>query len=115
MAVLVLLDVLEARLSPEEVEELLNLDLLVTGQPRQAERVPEGQKSSWPGDFRTDGYGGCQAGSGTGCASVRRGYFAIPAAAGREATALAEKTAQERHVVLFRDGRTAFWDQTLVQ
>lgn len=107
-----LLDALETRLAPEEVEELLNLDLLVAGQPRRAEET-----EVWPAveiSALVDTEDVKQA-ADRAALLCKVGYFAIPAVAGREFTPFAEKTAEKQGVALFRDGRVAFWNQALIQ
>ncbi|MGC9084040.1 MAG: hypothetical protein ACP5ME_12805 [Anaerolineae bacterium] len=111
-----LLDTLEARLTPEEVDEVLNLDLLVAGRPRRPGEMPE-EREVWLAVEISATVDTEDVERALERAALLRkaGYFAIPAVAGREATSIAETAAQEQGVLLVRDGRADFWDQALVR
>ncbi|MBC7228141.1 MAG: hypothetical protein H5T61_13085 [Thermoflexales bacterium] len=111
-----ILDDLEARLSPDEVDELLNLDLLVTGRPR------------WPQEAvdQPDIWLAVEVSSTVDVEDVTRavarsallrkaGYPAIPTAAGQELTIPARTIAQEEAVLILQDGRVLLWEEALAR
>jgi len=108
-----LLDTLEARLTPEEVDEVLNLDLLVVGRPRR----PGAEREVWLAVEISATVDTEDIERAVERATMLRkaGYAAIPTVAGREATSIAEEAAQGQGVLLIRDGRADFWDQALTQ
>ena len=111
-----LLDTLEARLTPEEVDEVLNLDLLVVGRPRRPGAMPE-EREVWLAVEISATVDTEDVERAVERATMLRkaGYAAIPAVAGREATSIAEEAAQGQGVLLIRDGRMDFWDQALTR
>ncbi len=110
-----LLDTLEARLTPEEVDEVLNLDLLVVGRPRQP-ATPEGPEVWLAVEISaTVDMEDVERAVERAIMLRKAGYAAIPAVAGREATSIAERAAQEQGVLLVRDGRADFWDRALAR
>ena len=111
-----LLDTLEVRLTPEEVDEVLNLDLLVVGRPRRPGAMPE-EREVWLAVEISATVDTEDVERAVERATMLRkaGYAVIPAAAGREATPIAEEAAQEQGVLLIRDGRMDFWDQALTR
>jgi len=111
-----LLDTLEARLTPEEVDEVLNLDLLVVGRPRRPGAMPE-ERDVWLAVeiSATVDTEDVERAAERATLLRKAGYAAIPAVAGREATSIAEEAAQGQGVLLVRDGRVDFWDQALTR
>ncbi len=111
-----LLDTLEARLTPEEIDEVLNLDLLVVGRPRRPGAMPE-ERDVWLAVEISATVDTEDVDRAVERATMLRkaGYAAIPAVAGREATSIAEEAAQGQGVLLIRDGRMDFWDQALTR
>ena len=111
-----LLDTLEARLTPEEIDEVLNLDLLVVGRPRRPGAMPE-ERDVWLAVEISATVDTEDVERAVERAAMLRkaGYAAIPAVAGREATSVAEEAAQGQGVLLVRDGRVDFWDQALTR
>lgn len=89
---LAILDTLEARLSRDEREELLNLDLLVTGRPRPPQGMPD-QPDIW----------------------LAVGISAIPAVAGQELTIVARTLAQEEAVLILQDGGVLLWEEAFAR
>jgi chaperonin cofactor prefoldin len=104
-------DELEARLSREEFQDLLRLDLLVSGQPRYRPDAPQvwlAVEVSAVVDRHDVERAHRRA------ATLRRaGYRAIPTVAGEQATAGAEEEARIRKMLLLRDGRALFWEEAL--
>ncbi|MGQ9466092.1 MAG: hypothetical protein ACUVSG_00400, partial [Anaerolineae bacterium] len=111
-----ILDNLEARLSPAEVEEILYLDLLVTGQPRLPQGMPD-QPAIWLAveiSATVDVEDITRA--VTRAALLRKaGYPAIPAAAGQELTVVARTLAQEEAVLILQDGRVLLWEEAFAR
>jgi len=104
-------DELEAHLSPEEFEDVFQLDLLVSGQPRYHPEKPEvwlAVEVSAVVDKQDVTRARRRA-----ALLTRAGYRAIPVVAGEQATMGAEKRAREHNVVLFQDGRAQFWEEAL--
>jgi len=104
-------DSLEQQLSPEELTELFQLDLLVRGMPRHLPEAPE----VW---LAIEASAVVDAGD---VARARRraallsraGYPAVPVAAGEGATQGAQEEAQAHRVVLLQDGHTLYWSEAL--
>jgi len=111
-----LLDTLEARLTPEEVDEVLNLDLLVVGRPRRPGAMPE-EREVWLAVEISATVDTEDIERAVERATMLRkaGYAAIPAVAGREVTSVAEEVAYGQGVLLIRDGRADFWEQALAR
>jgi hypothetical protein len=105
-------DVLQ-RLSYAEVADLIPLDLLIHGIPRQLPDAPQvwlAMEVSGVVD-RHDVERAMQR-----AALLRKaGYLAIPAVAGEDATEGGELMARYEHVLLLQDGRRQFWDEALTQ
>ncbi|PJB71349.1 MAG: hypothetical protein CO096_09890 [Armatimonadetes bacterium CG_4_9_14_3_um_filter_66_14] len=104
-------DQLEARLSREEFVELLRLDLLVSGVPREAPASSEvylAVEVSGVVD-RTD----VERASRRADALRRAGFVAVPAVAGEGVTAGAEAFAESQHVALVLDGVVRQWERAL--
>jgi len=104
-------DDLEAQLSAAEFEDLLQLDLLVSGHPRrqpEAPRVWLAVEASAVID-RND----VDRAQRRGALLRRAGYRAIPTVAGERITAGAEEAARAGHVLVVQDGRSQFWEEAL--
>ena len=103
-----LLEELEARLSPQEVDDLLELDLLVRGRLKEGPEVWVAVEVSAVVD-RHDVERALRR-----AALLRMpGRAVVPAVAGEEATLGAEKDAEQEGVLLILDGRCRFWDRAL--
>jgi hypothetical protein len=104
-------DELEARLSPEEFRDLLELDLLVKGRPRYREEAPEvwlAVETSAVID-RHDVERALQR-----AGYLRRaGYRAIPTVTGERATKGADQEAETHKVLMLLDGQAIFWEEAL--
>jgi hypothetical protein len=104
-------DDLEARLSPEEFSDLLQLDLLVKGRPRYREEAPEvwlAVETSAVID-RHDVERALQR-----AGYLRRaGYRAIPTVTGERATKGANQEAETHKVLMLLDGQAIFWEEAL--
>ncbi len=104
-------DVLEARLSPEGFRDVLLLDLLVSGQPRQLTQVSEVLLAVEVSSVVDE----------EDVTRARRraellrqaGYCAVPVVAGERATLSAEDEARQHKVVVLQDGRSFLWDEAL--
>ena len=108
-----LVDDLEAHLSSEEFEQLLPLDLLVVGKPKQqpqAEKLYLAIEISSVVDKKD-----VQRAQERADLLCKAGYNAIPVAAGEEITEGAEPAARQHHVVMLLNGRTLFWQEALAQ
>jgi len=104
-------DNLESHLSLQEFNDLLQLDLLISGWPRHqpdASQVWLAVEISSVVD-RSD----VERARRRAAALRRAGYRAIPAVAGEGVTEGAEKEARIHKVVLFQDGYASFWDEAL--
>ena len=104
-------DELEARLSKKEFLDLLQLDLLVSGQPRYRPDAPQlwlAVEVSAVVDRRDVECAGRRA------ATLRRaGCRAIPAVAGEHAIPGAKEEAFTHKMLLLQDGRAHFWEEAL--
>ncbi len=104
-------DELEAKLSEREVLDLLELDLLVYGEPRKRPDLP-------PLWLAVEISGVIDSGDIT--RAIRRagllrraGFLAIPAVAGVRATDWIKEQAFMDKVLLLEDGRAFFWEEAL--
>jgi len=107
-------DELEPRLSADEFEDLLQLDLLISGRPRHRPEAPEvwlAVEVSAVVD-RHD----LERAQRRAAALRRAGYRAIPTVAGEQITAGAEEDAAlAGNVLLLQDGRARFWEEALAE
>jgi uncharacterized coiled-coil protein SlyX len=104
-------DALEAALTPGEFRDLLRLDLLLKGSPRQRPEVPEiwlAVEVSAVVD-RTD----IDRAERRASLLRKAGFPALPVAAGEEATRGAEDSAALQKVILVQDGQVSFWEEAL--
>ncbi len=106
-------DTLEAILTPEEFQELLPLDLLVSGRVRYAPETPE----IWLA---------IEISSVIDRGDIERvvqrtrllkkaGYRVIPVVAGEAVTEGGQELAQSYPVVLVQDGQIAFWEKAIAE
>jgi len=104
-------DALEAKLTHEELLEVLRLDLLVGGQPRRREP-------------RRDALVAAEVSAVIDRNDVDRarrrtellrkaGFDAIPAVAGEDLTRGAEELAAQQHVAVILEGSTSGWEEAL--
>jgi len=104
-------DELEARLSRGQFHDLLQLDLLVSGQPRYRPDAPQvwlAVEVSAVVDRHDVERARWRA------ATLRRaGYRAIPTVAGEQATTGAEEEARTHKMLLLRDRHALFWEEAL--
>lgn len=110
-----ILDDLEARLSRAEVEEILNLDLLVTGRPRPPQGMPD-QPDIWLAVEISATVDVEDITRAVACAALLRkaGYPAIPVA-GQELTIVARTLAQEEAVLILQDGGVLLWEEAFAR
>ena len=110
-----ILDTLEERLSPDEVEELFNLDLLIRGRIRGS-----------PGETGPEVWLAVEISALIDTEDVERalqraillrkaGYPAIPTVAGRNISPVAETVARREGVVIVQDGRSTLWQEAFAQ
>lgn len=104
-------DELQAQLSPEEFKDVLQLDLLVSGQPRYHPEMPE----VWLAVEVSAVIDKEDVSRAQRRAELlrRAGYQAIPAVAGERATLVAEDEARLHNVVMLQDGRVFLWQEAL--
>jgi len=103
--------VLEERLSADEMEDLLLLDVLVRGRLPDQPGAPEvwlAMEVSAVVD-RSD----VERARRRAALLRKAGYQAIPTAAGEEVTRGGEEAARDGHVFLLQDGRKQFWEEAL--
>ena len=104
-------DELEAHLSTNEFQDLLQLDLLVSGQPRHRPDAPQ----VWLAvevSAMVDRHDVERA--RRRAATLRRaGYRAIPTVAGEQVTAVAEEETRIHKTLLLRNGKALFWEDAL--
>ena len=104
-------DDLESKLPAEEFDDLLRLDLLVSGQPRRVADAPPVwlalEISSVVDRYDVD------RALRRAAALRRAGYRAIPVVAGERATEGAEDKVRSHRILLFQDGKTLFWEEAL--
>jgi len=104
-------DELEARLTPEELEDVFRLDLLIEGRPRHrpdAPRIWLAIEISSVVDLHD-----VKRAQRRADALRRAGYRAIPTVAGERATVDGEKAASASNVLVIRDGQARFWEDAL--
>jgi hypothetical protein len=104
-------DLLEAHLSPRMMRDLLPLDLLVRGRPRERKDAPEvylAVEVSVVVDQE-------DVDRAVRRAEVLRqaGLPVIPTVAGEDVTRGGQDAAQEDHVLLLQDGKVQFWEEAL--
>jgi hypothetical protein len=106
-------DELEAHLSTDEFQDLLQLDLLVSGQPRYRPDAPQvwlAVEVSAVVDRHDVERARRRA------ATLRRaGYHAIPTVAGEQVTAGAEGEARIHKTLLLQNGKALFWEDALAE
>ena len=106
-------DELEAHLSTDEFQDLLQLDLLVSGQPRYRPNAPQvwlAVEVSAVVDRHDVERARRRA------ATLRRaGYHAIPTVAGEQVTAGAEGEARIHKTLLLQNGKALFWEDALAE
>ncbi len=110
-----ILDTLEERLTPGEVDELFNLDLLIRGRARgdREETGPEiwlAVEVSALIDTED-----VERAIQRAILLRKAGYSAIPAVAGRNISPVAERVARREGVAIVQDGRSALWLEALAQ
>ncbi len=104
-------DELQAHLSREEFQEVLQLDLLLSGQPRYHPEKPEvwlAVEISAVVDREDVSRARRRA-----ALLCQAGYRAIPVVAGEQVTLGGEEEVRQHNVVLFQDGRARFWEEAL--
>ena len=96
---------------PEAFDDLLELDLLVSGRPRQRPDAPE----VWLAVevSATLDRGDVERAQRRAAILRDAGLLAIPTIAGEDAVPGLEELAQTEHVLLVQDGRRRFWDEAL--
>ena len=99
---------LERTLTPGEFRDVILLDLLATGQLREAPGGPE----VWLAIEISSVVDSNDVDRAWRRASLirRAGPFVLPVAAGERTTAGAETAARNQNVVLMTDGQAEFWD-----
>ena len=106
-------DVLEARLTSDELDEALLLDLVVRGRPR----LGEDREEVWLAvevSVVVD-MGDVTRARRRAELLRRAGYRAIPVVAGKTVTQGAEAEARDQSVVMLQDGRSSLWDEALAR
>jgi hypothetical protein len=105
-------DALEARVTPEEFQDVLLLDLLVAGRPREA--APEAEEVLLAVEVSAvvDVHD-VQRARQRAAILRRAGYRAVPAVAGERLTAGAERAARAVPVLVVQDGHTRQWTEAL--
>ena len=96
---------------PEAFDDLLELDLLVSGRPRQRPDAPE----VWLAVevSATLDRGDVERAQRRAAILRDAGLLAIPTIAGEDAVPGLEELAQAEHVLFVQDGRRRFWDEAL--
>ncbi|MGC9025104.1 MAG: hypothetical protein ACP5NB_09810, partial [Chloroflexia bacterium] len=103
-----LLDELEAALSPQEIDEVWRLDLVVRGMLKEGQEVWLAVEISSVVDRNNVERAARRAGL------LRRlGRPVVAAVAGEEVTEGGAEVAQAHRVALFQDGRARFWPEAL--
>jgi hypothetical protein len=105
--------VLEERLSADEMEDLLLLDVLVRGHPRQQPDAPEVWLAIEVSSVvdRND----VKRAQRRAALLQKAGYPVIPTVAGEQVTQGGKDEARDGHVLLVQDGRRQFWEEALAQ
>jgi len=105
--------VLEERLSTDEMEDLLLLDVLVRGRPRHQPDAPEVWLAIEVSSVvdRND----VRRAQRRAALLRKAGYKVIPVVAGEKVTRNGEDEARDRSVLLMRDGHRQFWEEALAQ
>jgi hypothetical protein len=104
-------DTLEARLTTDQVKDVLRLDLLVRGRPRPQPEAPEvylAVEVSAVIDRRD-----VERARRRADLLRKAGYRTIPAVAGKELTQGAEDQAKEHRVPVVQDGSVTLWEEAL--
>ncbi|MCR4408631.1 MAG: hypothetical protein NUW24_17215 [Anaerolineae bacterium] len=106
-------DALETRLSREAFEDLLRVDLLLTGQPRHLPEAPP----VWLAVEVSSVVDQHDVERALRRAEALRqaGYPAVAGVAGEQVTPDARDMAEQRHVLLVQDGYAMFWTEALAQ
>jgi hypothetical protein len=106
-------DTLETHLSFDEVKELLRLDLLLNGRPRERADLPE----VWLAVEISVVVDENDVTRARRRAELLRkaGYRAIPVVAGQEVTLGARAEMQSRAIVMLQDGKATLWDEALAK
>jgi hypothetical protein len=97
--------------TPEAFDDLLELDLLVSGRPRHRPDAPE----VWLAVevSATLDRGDVERAQRRAAILRNAGLLAIPTVAGDDAVPGLEELAQTEHVLFVQDGRRRFWDEAL--
>jgi len=105
--------VLEERLSADELEDLLLLDVLVRGHPRHQPDAPEVWLAIEVSSVvdRND----VKRAQRRAALLHKAGYSVVPTVAGEQVTQGGEDEARDGHVLLVQDGRRQFWEEALAQ
>ncbi len=106
-------DVLEKRLSADEMEDLFLLDVLVRGRVRHQADAPEvwlALEVSAVVD-RSD----IERAQRRAAILRKAGYCVVPAVAGEEVTQGGLDAARSGHILLLQDGRKWFWEEALAK
>jgi hypothetical protein len=104
-------DELEARLPAAEFEDLLQVDLLLSGQPRSRPEVPE----VWlvvEVSAIVDRYD-VERAQRRAAALQQAGYRAIPTVSGERITAMAQEAALDGNVLVIQEGEPLYWKGAL--
>ncbi|MCX7838354.1 MAG: hypothetical protein N2559_02715 [Anaerolineae bacterium] len=104
---------LERHLSEAELEDLILLDVLLRGKPRQPIAVPEiwlALEVSAVVD-RVD----VERAQRRAALLRKAGYLAVPAVAGEETTLGGAEAARTERVVLFEDGKRQYWEEAVAR
>lgn len=104
-------EALEAHLAPDELDDVLLVDLVVQGRPRQRADLGDVWLAVEVSSVVDEG----------DVARARRraellrqaGYRAVPVVAGERATLSAEDEARQHKVVVLQNGRSFLWDEAL--
>jgi hypothetical protein len=99
--------------APEAFDDLLELDLLVSGRPRQRPDVPE----VWLAVevSATLDRGDIERAQRRAAVLRDAGLLAVPTVAGESVAPGIEELARAEHVLLVQDGRRQFWEEALAE